>query len=179
MKFDWKKTIATVAPAIATALGTPLAGVAVHTAFKALGLEGDDEESALSAAVASGNPNVLVELRKAEQEFEIHLERIGVTLEELEVQKQKIAADSTEGARRLAVSKGTYTQNVLSALYTVGYFAMVIGLMAGKLNIPNGSTGGATLTLIGVMTKAQADILHFWFGSSLGSKQKTDAIAVK
>jgi hypothetical protein len=37
-KLDWRKTLGTVAPAIATALGGPLAGVAVGMAAKALGL---------------------------------------------------------------------------------------------------------------------------------------------
>ena len=162
-KFDWKKTLGAVAPTIATALGGPLAGIAVGMATKALGLESGDE-GALAAAVASGDPNVLVKLKEVEAQFKLEMKRLDISLEELNTKDR-------DSARNLAIAKGVLPQVILSAIYTVGYFWMMVELVSGTIKIAEG-TENLVLPLIGIMSAAQIQIMNFWFGSSAGSKSK-------
>lgn len=158
----WVQTLATVAPTIATAVGGPLAGVAVNIAAKELGIEGD--EKALEAAVAAGDPDVLYKLKTAEIEFQKELKRLGI-------EEQRIAMEDRKSARSLAVAKGTTPQVILSAIYTIGYFWVMYALFAGDVTIADGIKDLAT-ALIGIMSAAQLTIMQFWFGSSAGSKAK-------
>lgn len=161
--FDWKTTLAKVAPGIATALGGPLAGVAVSMATKGLGLV-DGDEGALASAVASGDPNILVKLKEIERDFQIELKRMDISMRELEVQDR-------DSARTLAIKTTVTPQVVLSTVYTVGYFGMVYMLFTGQVEIPVEQADLAK-SMIAIMTAAQLQIMNFWFGSSAGSKAK-------
>lgn len=161
--WDWKGTLAKVAPALATALGGPMAGVAVSMATKALGLE-DESEGALAAAVAAGDTKVLQKLREADNKFKVEMRKLDISIEELNTKDRR-------SARGLAAQKGMQPQIVLSVIYTVGYFWLLYELFSGDVKIAEGM---ATIvnTLLGVMTAAQVQIMNFWFGSSAGSKTK-------
>ena len=115
---DWRKTLATVAPAIATALGGPLAGVAVQMAGKAIGLSDGCTESDVEAAVLSGNPDVLVRLREVNAQFEKDMAALGVDLE-------RIHAGDRDSARQMAIAQGTIIQAILSAI--LGYKRLITG----------------------------------------------------
>jgi hypothetical protein len=163
--WDWKATLAKVAPALATALGGPMAGVAVSMATKALGLE-DEGEAALAAAVASGDTNVLAKLRQVENQFKLEMRQLDISIEELNTRDR-------ESARLLAVKKSMLPQTILSTIYTVGYFWLLYELFTGDVKIADGMSAIVN-TLMGVMTAAQIQIMNFWFGSSAGSKTKKD-----
>ena len=164
-KFDWKAVLSKVAPAIATGLGGPMAGVAVSMATKALGVENGDE-GALAAAVASADPHVLVQLKQVDNEFRLEIKRMGLTLEQ-------ISADDRKSAREMAVATSLTPQIILAAVYTVGYFGMIYALFTGKVDISSEQMQIAG-PLIGVMTAAQVQIMNFFYGSSAGSKQKNN-----
>lgn len=168
--FDWKKTLAKVAPGIATALGGPMAGVAVSMATKALGIDGGDEGD-LAAAVASGDPNVLVKLKEVENDFKLEMKRLDVQLHE---------SDTTDrsSARTMAAAVGMAPQVILSTIYTTGYFWLLYEILVGELSVVE-SMEAIVNTLLGVMTAAQIQIMNFWFGSSAGSKHKTDVMSGK
>lgn len=158
---DWLKTLAAIAPALATALGGPMAGVAVKLATDSLGIESN--ESALETAVLSGNPDVLLKLKQANHNFELELKRLDVKLTE-------ISAEDRQSARELA-SVDMRPQMVLSALYTLGFFGILGLLISGEVTIP-GESKELGAMLFGVLTAGQIKILDFWFGSSHGSKIK-------
>ena len=115
---DLRKTLATVAPAIATALGGPLAGVAVQMAGKAIGLGEGATEGDVEAAVLSGNPDVLVRLREVNAQFEKDMAALGVDLE-------RIHAGDRDSARQMAIAQGTIIQAILSAI--LGYKRLITG----------------------------------------------------
>ena len=171
MGFDWKKTLGAVAPALATALGGPMAGMAAAVAIKKLGGQdvGEDQNiENIAAAVASGDPGVFVRLREAEQEYLLDMKRLDLDHEKLH------QADRTS-ARELATNVGMHPQIVLSGIYTLGYFALLYVLLTGQLQYSD-QHRELVAVLLGVMTKAQSDIMQFWFGSSAGSKEKSAAI---
>ena len=166
--FDWKKTLATVGPTLAAALGGPMAGIAVSVATKALGIENGDE-GALEAAVASGDPNVFVKLKEAEHNFKLELKRLDIQLEE-------INAGDRDSARKMATAKGLQPQMVISTVYTVGFIWLLYALFDGNVNVPTEHLGLANV-LIGMLGAGQTQILNFFFGSSSGSKEKSLALA--
>lgn len=163
MKLNWKKTLATVAPTIATALGGPLAGVAVSTAAKALGIEAD--ENALSAAVASGNPDILLKLKEAEQNFELELERLGV-------EREKIHADDRNSAREMAGKTTLKPQIILACMFITAYSLVLFALFTGRVEMSRELEPLGNI-LLGTLSAGVMQILNFFYGSSSGSKEKT------
>lgn len=172
MSFDWKKTLASVAPALATALGGPLAGMAAGVAVKALGGEDQGETDNLkqvAAAVASGDPNVFVKLQQAEQEYLLEMEK-------LDLEHERVHQLDRASARDLAKTTGTGPQVTISALYSAGYFGLVGAMALGYVEVLP-SYEDLLREVVILLGGAQLLIINFWFGSSAGSKAKTDALA--
>jgi hypothetical protein len=163
MSVDWKKIVGTVAPGIATALGGPLAGLAVKALGGALGLGEGASEEAVAAAVTGANPDQLLAIKKAGQEFQ-------VKMRELDVDLVRIAGQDRASAREVA-KVNMWPHIVLSSVYTIGYFGMLYRFMTGGVEIPVDLKTEFSIVL-GVMTAAQTMIMQFWFGSSSGSKEK-------
>lgn len=158
---DWKRTLAAVAPTIATGLLGPLAGVAVKIATDSLGIE--PTENALSEIVLSGNPDALLKLKEADNLFKIELKRLGIELE-------KLHGEDRHSAREMA-KINMLPQIILSVIYTTGYFLVMWQFLTGEIVIPVNSTVAFNI-LLGVLTAAQTQIMNFFFGSSSGSKEK-------
>ncbi|MEM0953317.1 MAG: hypothetical protein AAGI24_04175 [Pseudomonadota bacterium] len=165
MAFDWKSTLAAVAPTIATALGGPFAGVAVKTAARALGIDDKDcSEAMIQTAVMTGDSTVLLQLKQAEQEFDAEMKR-------LEVDLARIHATDRSSARQLGIARGLVPQTVLSAIFVCG-FVYVLGLLfAGKGAIDTEMMQPA-MYVLGILSAGIIQIMNFWFGSSSGSKEK-------
>lgn len=158
---DWIKTLATVAPSIATAIGGPLAGVAVKVATSALGIENDP--NALEDALLVGDPDTLFKLKSAENDFKIEMKRLDIDLARIDGQDRNSARDMAK--------QNMMPQVILSTLYTVGYMIVMWYFLMGEVSV---AADVKTLfgSLLGVLTAAQVQILNFWFGSSHGSKTK-------
>src|SRR5437879_6583749 len=123
MAFDWKSLISSVAPTLATALGGPLAGMAVQAIGGALGLS-DTTEDKLSAALAGAKPDELLKLKQADQEFAEKMKSLDIDLAKLEVE------DRTS-ARQLVIQGRARTPAVLS-YFVVIMTALIYGyLIAG------------------------------------------------
>lgn len=167
MNFDWKKTLATVAPAIATALGGPMAGVAVGMCTKALGVEGG--EDALAAAVASGDPSILLKLKEADNAFLLEMRRLEVNIEQ-------INATDRASARDMAAKTGIQPQVVLATIYVLGFVILLVALFSGEIEI-NDSLREPAMILLGALIAGNEQIRNFFFGSSSSSKEKSKTIA--
>ncbi len=159
---NWKETLAAVAPTLASALGGPLAGSVVSViGNKLLGVE-DATESQIADAIKKASPEQLVALQEINNQYEIDMKSLDVK--------------NTEGARNLAIKTSIAPQVTLSTIYTIGYFGLMAALLSGKVSIPI-DIKDMVMTLLGIMTAAQAQIMNFWFGSSSGSKEKTNKLA--
>lgn len=71
---SWLKTLGAVAPAIASTLLGPLAGVAVKIATGELGIE--NTKQALEKAVMANDPGTLLKLKTANYKFELEAKRL-------------------------------------------------------------------------------------------------------
>ena len=158
-----KVLLGSVAPLFGTALGGPMGGIAMKfLADKFVGGDtGKVEDFLLSA-----NPEVLQQLKLAEMEFDREMRKLDIDLEQ-------IAADDRRAARGLAKTVGISPQVVLSVVYMVGYFGVLFMFMTGRLNVPE-HFASMFSGLLGVLSAAQVQIMNFWFGSSSGSKRKTE-----
>lgn len=92
MAVNWKGILSTVAPTLATALGSPIAGAAVAAIARALNSEPTDQ--AISAAIQSGKPEILEALRRADQEF-------AVQMRKLDLDFAKLVSDENKGQQEL------------------------------------------------------------------------------
>jgi hypothetical protein len=160
---DWKSILSALAPKIATGLGGPLAGIATKfVADKWLG-KPDASMDEISMAIEGATPEQLANLKKLDLDYALRIKELG--LEEV-----KLNNENTEGARRL-FNINKWPQIVLSAIYTVGYFSIFIGLLSGMLTVPPAQETTVNL-LMGGLTAAQLQIMNFWFGSTSGSQDK-------
>jgi hypothetical protein len=158
---NWKETLAAIAPTVATAIGGPMAGMAVKMAASALGVEESPE--ALEKAIVSGDPEVMLKLKQAEQDFIVKLKELDYKIEELH-QKDRSSA-------RTLFSVNKWPQIVLSSVFITGYFIVLSFIMFGEVSTPD-SMQDVVVLLLGILTREVPTIMQFWFGSSSGSKDK-------
>jgi hypothetical protein len=167
---DWKRVLASVAPALATALGGPIAGSA--TAVIANELLGKDKasESELATAVLGASPERLARLKQLSYEYE---QRMA----ELDVDVYKISVDDKKSARRMASEVGMWPQWILSAIFIIGYF-VALGFVLTEMGEIDEKVQVLAATLLGLFTREIPTIMQFWFGSSHGSKRKGSKLGI-
>jgi len=165
---DWKATIGAIAPTVASALGGPLAGLAVDAVGKAFGWSDTTQEKvqeALTKGQLSGDQ--ILALKQAELAIKQQENELGFKFADLEVQDRK-------DARSMQTSTRSYMPAVLSSLVTVGYFSILIGMMRGMLKVDDSQ---ALLIMLGSLGTAWGAVMAFWFGSTSGSAEKTRLLA--
>ena len=160
-----KGLLKTVAPTVATAVGGPMGGIAMK--FLADKFTGGDTGQ-VEDFLLSANPQQLADVKKADMEFQAEMKALDIDLE-------RIAAGDRDSARALAKSKGIWPQVAISLAYSFGYFGVLSAFMTGNLEVQEIHTSMFN-GLLGVLSAAQVQIMNFWFGSSAGSKAKTDAM---
>lgn len=168
MDLTWLKGIA---PTVASALGGPLAGVAVSALGNALGWKDttkDDVTKMLSTSQLSGDQ--LAAVQKAELELKQHESDNGFKFAELEIRDR-------ESARAMQIALKSYTPEILSWMIVVGFF-----VLNGWL-IVNGNPDALADVILGriqgSIDMAFGTVLAYWMGTSQGSKNKDAVIAVQ
>lgn len=158
--------VKTVAPSLATAVGGPLAGMATRAISDALLGKPDGTEDELIDAASKASPDQLLALKKAEQDF-------AVRMRELEIDLQRIDAADRNSAREREVKTGDWTPKALAGAVTLGFFG-VLGYMIAY-GLPS-QGGEALLVMLGTLGTAWGGIVSYYFGSSAGSKEKSEAM---
>lgn len=168
MAFDWKKTVATVAPTIGLALGGPLGALGVKALLDVFGLGEGASDEEIAKAIAGASPEQLLALKKADQEFALALERIGVDIE-------KIRADDRKSARDREIAVRDRMPGVLAVLTLLGFFGVLI-LMAANTLPDQVTKSEAFLIMLGILGAVAKDVYSYYFGSSSSSARKDDTI---
>jgi|TARA_E500000318_G_scaffold111977_2_gene133055 hypothetical protein len=153
MKFDSIKTIVgAVAPTLGTALGGPLGGAAASAIAGVLGCKND--EKSIEKALQTASPEQLVEIKKAELDFEKRLAELEVDVFELET------ADVQDARRSFA---GDWTPRILA----VASFIMFGGYIFTVTFLPVESTSETTVALVlGYMGGIVSAVTSYYFGAS-------------
>jgi len=169
-----KAALGAVAPAVATALGGPLAGVAATVLGRVLlgkpesaATTLQEAQEAVTRAVAT--PEGLAKLREAEARL-LELES------QLTIRLEEVAAGDRASARAREIALRDRTPMVLAVLAVTGFFG-ILGYML-VVGVPRGMQGSEALILmLGALGTIVAQVFNYYFGSSSGSKEKTAAIA--
>ena len=157
--------LSSVAPTLATALGGPLAGLAVKSLSKALLGAEDFSEEAVMEAMATASPEQLAAVKKIDADFKVQMKALDIDLE-------RIAVDDRKSARDMQKETRDWIPRALAVSVTAGFFAILIYMLVYGLP----TTGNeALLLLLGALQTAWGGIIAFYFGSSSGS-QKKDAM---
>ena len=158
-----------IAPTIATALGGPLAGIAVKTLSAVmLGHENGSEDD-VKAAMTSASPDQLVALKKIDAEFKAHMKELDIDLE-------RIAAGDRDSARQMQRETKDWVPKLLAIVITIGFFGILVWMLV--MGMPQTGTE-ALLMMLGALGTAWTGVVNFYYGSSAGSKAKNDLLAAK
>jgi len=149
-----------VAPVLATAVAGPAGGAAVGWIASKLGIPDDTIEGVTKAL--TGNPEMTLKLK------ELDLEYAKLEVQDRDSARQAYAQVATsEHATKL----DKIVVPVL-ALGVVGLAFMLIGILM-FVDTPNDQQQ-LVIFALGFITSAAGQVLSFYFGSSQGSKDKTE-----
>jgi len=154
--------LAQIAPGIATALGGPLAGLAVSAISKALGIDEKDVQSTIDSGKLTADQ--LASLKQAEIELQAKAQELGLDFE-------KLAVDDRKSARDLQASTKSIVPPLLALLVTVGFFGILFALMMGYAQ-----KSDELMIMLGSLGTAWTGIIGFYFGSSAGSQHKDELL---
>ena len=149
-----------VAPMLATAVAGPAGGAAVGWIASKLGIPDDTIEGVTKAL--TGNPEMTMKLK------------------ELDLEYAKLDAQDRDSARKAyaQVATSEYATKLekavvpVLALGVVGLAFMLIGILM-FVDTPNDQQQ-LVIFALGFITSAAGQVLSFYFGSSQGSKDKTE-----
>lgn len=165
-KFDWKKTVAALAPTVATALGSPLAGMGVSILAEALGVEAD--EKVLANVIAKQDPETVARIQEAENKLTAELARLDIDLEAIHQQDRA-------SARRLGIERGTVVQTILSAVLSFAFAWVLVSIFDGSMDIED-SMRDIAIYALGTLNTLLVQVFNYWFGSSSGSRDKSKTL---
>lgn len=164
------QALATFAPTIATALGGPLAGVAVDSLEKVFGIDPNASAQTKQAAIEQGltaaTPDQIIALRRAEDDFQVQMKQLGIS-------EEKLAYDDTANARAREIAVRDSTPRVLAYGTTVGFFLALLGLNLMPIPAENRAT---IYSMVGSLGTVWILVMGYYFGSSRGSDDKTKAL---
>jgi hypothetical protein len=164
---DWKALINGIAPTVATALGGPLAGLAVEAIGKAIGMD-DPTIDKVQDAFASGKltGDQIVQLKLAEQNLIVRMEELSISREQLEY------GDRDSARKRESAVKDNVNRNL--AYLVIGSFMALVGAtLLGYARVESALAG----TLVGYLSAKAEQVLAYYFGSTRGSAEKTALLA--
>lgn len=153
--FDWKAIVSTVAPGIATALGGPLAGLAVKTIGDALGIDQPTQEK-IETAIRGASPDDLLKLKQADQQFAKDMKALDVDL-------AKISAGDRDSARKREVDTKDWTPRILAcaivATWGVVQWFILHNVIADDMR-------ELVMRVLGTLDAALMLVLAYYFGAS-------------
>lgn len=165
MDLTWLKTLA---PTVATALGGPLAGLAVEAVGKALGIDAptiQTVEAALSQGKLSGDQ--VLALKQAELAMQSHEADLGFKFSDLEVADRK-------DARAMQAA----THSMVPAMLTLMLGLAFVGSLAAlfMLTVP-AANKDIVVYVVGQLATLFGAAVAFWIGTTRNSATKTDLLA--
>ena len=157
---EWLKT---VAPTIATALGGPLAGMAVSAVAKAIGVSPDEVQDVISSGKLTAEQVASIQI--AELELKKQAQSMNLDF-------AKLIAEDKQSARDMQIATKSWIPALLAVFVTIGFFGILLGLMTEHFK-----TSDALMLMLGSLATAWTGVMAFYFGSSASSQAKTELLA--
>ena len=156
MKDLLKNIVGAVATTLGTALGGPLGGMASNVICDVLGCPNNPKS--IEKAVAEATPEQMLQLKKAEQDFEVQMKELDVDVFKLETQDKQDA--------RSKFSKD-WTARIMG-IATVGGFLGYIFLVT--LQPPEQNSEALINLVLGYLGGLASAVISFYFGASNSTK---------
>jgi len=149
--------ISQLLPTVGTLLGGPMGGLALEAVGKCLNIDSATTEKVTKALNAG---NLTAEQMAALQAADLQLK---TRMAELGIDAEKLAQADRASAREMQVQTGSRTPAILASFVTVGFFAILVGLMTGDLK--TWDNAGLQM-LIGSLGTSWGMVVSFYFGAS-------------
>ncbi len=168
---DWLKTLQALAPTVASAFLGPLGGVAVAAVGNLLGVP-DATQDKIAQAIQTGQmtPEQIGQLKALELEYQDTEKERGFRYSEL-------ASKDRDSARNANVQGGVqrylFWLSLLLLAITLGSEVTVL-----FYGLPSGTPDIVVGRVLGLMDSVALMVLAYWYGTSSGSAQKTELLAL-
>jgi len=161
---DWKKLIGNIAPVLGGSLGGPFGAMAGSWLADKLGVDVDN----LEATVNSATPDTLLKIKELDNQFAIDMKKLGLD-------QKKLHADDRANARKMATNTTLTPQIVLACIFVMGFVGILYTVFSGGIELSNQMSDMANY-LLGILSAGLVQIMNFFYGSSVGSKEKNNLI---
>lgn len=159
----------------AAGLGGPLGTMAANAVGQALGVEKvDPSPDGITAAITaaqSKDPDALLKLQDAENQFKLQMQKLG--LDDAEKMAQ-MDVDDRANARARQIAVKDRTPAILAFTTTAGFFALLALLAYHAVPVQSEKLLDVMLGSLGT---AWIGVMNYFFGSSSGSAAKTQIMA--
>lgn len=180
MEFDWKAIVRTVAPTIASAFGTPLAGMGLTAILNAI-LPPDtpkpvDPESYLAQALQSATPELMLKIKEAENKFVVDMKTLNIELEKLPNADRASARD----LKAKIMQYGKWDYEPVLALFVCcafGYAEYWVFAYADSVHSMEPNQAVLIGRVLGIVDASFMTLLYFRWGNSRASEQKNETIS--
>ena len=156
MKALLKNIVGAVAPTLGTAIAGPMGNMALGKIAEVLGCPADHKS--VEKAVQNATPEQMIELKKAEQDFEVQMKELDVDVFKLETQDKQDA--------RSKFNKD-WTARIMG-IATVGGFLGYIFLVT--LQPPEQNSEALINLVLGYLGGLASAVISFYFGASNSTK---------
>ena len=167
-KLDWKGIVGKFAPTVATALGSPLAGIAIKTVVDALGIKGEPSsyESQIQERLTNATSEDLIKLKDCEANFKLELKRLEIKETDLFLSDVQNARENTKGQHEP---------------FTIFLILSVIAVTGGWYLVENiremdVSTVAIIMGVYGQVVGKWMDSISYFVGTSKSSKDKNSML---
>jgi Fe2+ transport system protein B len=147
-----KNLVSTVAPALGSALGSPLGGAAISMIADKLGVP--NNQQAVEKAVRQATPDEMLKLKEADNEFE-------VKMKELEVDVFRLEAEDKQNAR--ATFSKDWTTKLMGILTLSGFMGYIFLV---TLQPPEQNSEALINLVLGYLGGLASAVISFYFGAS-------------
>mgnify|MGYP000692392727 FL=1 len=152
MKALFKNIVGAVAPTLGTAIGGPMGGMAANMIADVLGVP--NNQKSIEQAIQNATPEQMLELKKAEQAFEVQMKELDVDVFKLETQDKQNARN---------IFSKDWTARIIG-LFTIGGFLGYIFLVT--LQPPEQNSEALINLVLGYLGGLASAIISFYFGAS-------------
>lgn len=144
--------VGSVAPTLGAALGGPLGGMAGDVISKVLGVE--NNPASLEKAISTATPEQLMEIKKAEKDFEAKMKQLDVDIYKLEAEEKKDA--------RRHFSKD-WTARIIGVAMVGGFLGYIFLV---TLQPPEQNSEALINLVLGYLGGLASAVISFYFGAS-------------
>jgi len=144
--------IGSVAPTLGAALGGPLGGMAGDVISKVLGV--DNNPASLEKAIATATPEQLMEIKKAEKDFEAKMKELDVDLYKLETAEKQHA-------------RGMFSKDWTARIIGIAMIGGFLGyIFLVTLQPPEQNSEALINLVLGYLGGLASAVISFYFGAS-------------